>query len=438
MHRYTHDLSACLSGDGRDGHLSAAQFDAALQATEGALEQIRTWHKDGSLPLIRLPERRDDIEPSRQAAELFLRGARDIVLFGTGGSSLGAQALGQLAGIQVEGPPAEDQPRFHFLDNLDPTTMELLLRDLDLKTARFLVISKSGNTPETVAQMICALEALKTEGLDWNIEHHFLALSEPGDDKTNAVRRLSAMHGIPVLDHDPNVGGRFAVLSNVGVLPAIMFGLDPEALREGALDPLSPILDGAAPRDCAVAAGAALQFALAQHAGVTGSVVMPYCDRLRLFGRWYVQLVSESLGKNGKGLTAMAAAGPVDQHSQLQLFLDGPADKLLTIITTTPAGAGPRISSAYAKDPLVGYLANRSIGDLVDCQQRATIEVLTLQGRPVRVIHIDALDERSLGALKMHFMLETIIMGHLLGVDPFDQPAVEQGKVLTRDYLSTM
>ncbi len=438
MHRYTQDISSCLADDGRAGVISAGQFESALTATSGALEQIRKWHGTGTLPLLHLPHRRDDIEACRSAAELLMRGARDIVLFGTGGSSLGAQSLAQLAGIQIEGPPAESGPRFHFLDNLDPRTIEHLFRSLDLKTARFLVISKSGNTPETVAQMICALEALKAEGLDWNIEHHFLALSEPDDGDGNAVRRLCAMHGIPVLDHDRDIGGRYSVLSNVGLLPGIMFGLQPDALRLGAAGPLAPILEGAPPEDCAPAVGAALQFALAQHAGVATSVLMPYSDRLRFFARWFVQLVSESLGKDGKGLTALAAAGPVDQHSQLQLFLDGPADKLLTIVTSNVAGTGTRIASAYAKDPLVGYLADRTIGDLVDCQQRATIEVLVRRGRPVRVIHIDALDEQSLGALKMHFMLETIIMGHLFGVDPFDQPAVEEGKVLTKDYLSTM
>ncbi len=439
MHHYIQDITACLAADGRPGGVDDALFRSALEATQDALARIRKHYKDQTLPLLRVPERKDDLDASRLAVDTFIRGAQDVVLFGTGGSSLGAQSLAQLAGVPGDGSGRRDGgPRFHFLDNLDPHTLTMLLREVDLKTARFLVISKSGNTPETVVQMICALEALKEEGLDWNLEQHFLALSEPGDETGNAVRRLSAMHGIPVLDHDPDVGGRFAVLSNVGVLPAIMFGLDPAALRAGATEPLAPILAGEAAEHCAPAVGAAIQYAHLREAGVSTSVVMPYSDRLRIFAKWFVQLWAESLGKDGKGFTALAAAGPVDQHSQLQLFLDGPADKFFTIITTGVAGAGTRVASAYAKDPLVGYLADRTVGDLVDCQQRATIEALVRRGRPVRVIHIDALGEQALGALKMHFMLETIIMGHLLGVDPFDQPAVEEGKVLTRDYLSTM
>ena len=436
---FSQDISGCLSEDGGGAKVPRLQFEAALEATAPALGWIRDAHEDGSLPLLRLPEKRDDIAACRDAADALLRGARDIVIFGTGGSSLGAQTLAQLAGWRIGGPGHDrNAPRFHFFDNLDPQTMEHLLRDLDLKTARFFVVSKSGNTPETVIQMICVLEALKVAGLDWNAEHHFLALSEPGEPEKNSVRRLSGLHGIPVMDHDPKVGGRFAVLSNVGIVPAIMFGLDPVAIRTGAGAQLAPILSGESPDLCDAAVGAAVQYALHEHAGISACVLMPYSDRLALFTKWYVQLWAESLGKDGRGFTAVAANGPVDQHSQLQLYLGGPADKVFTIVTTGVAGAGPRVPGAYAKDPLAGYLAGKSIGDLVDCQQRATAETLVRAGRPVRTIHIDALDERTIGGLMMHFMLETIIMAHLLGVDPFDQPAVEQGKILTRDYLSTM
>jgi glucose-6-phosphate isomerase len=217
-----------------------------------------------------------------------------------------------------------------------------------------------------------------------------------------------------------------------------MLGLDVAALRAGAAEVLEPVLSGAGPQDCPPAIGAAVQVGLARHCGVSMSVLMPYTDRLRLFANWYVQLWAESLGKGGQGTTPIAAAGPVDQHSQMQLFLDGPRDKLLTIVTLEAADSGPRTDQAYAKDPLVGYLAGTSVGTLVDCEQRAAVETLIRNARPTRHIHLETLDETSMGALLMHFMLETIIAGHLLGVDPFDQPAVEESKVLTRDYLTGM
>jgi glucose-6-phosphate isomerase len=166
---------------------------------------------------------------------------------------------------------------------------------------------------------------------------------------------------------------------------------------------------------------------------------MPYIDRLGPFGLWFRQLWAESLGKDGKGTTPIRAQGAVDQHSQLQLYLNGPADKLYTIIMGEARGQGPR----YAKDQLGGdkaldWIAGRTLGDLLDVSQRATAETLARNGRPVRIIRVPTLDERSLGALMMHYMLETIIAADLLGIDPFDQPAVEEGKKLARQYLAEM
>jgi glucose-6-phosphate isomerase len=178
--------------------------------------------------------------------------------------------------------------------------------------------------------------------------------------------------------------------------------------------------------------------ALTRHHGLNAVIMMPYGDRLRLFSNWFAQLWAESLGKRGEGTQPVAAAGPVDQHSQVQLFLDGPADKLLTLIMPTTAGTGPLVPDSYRSDPLIGYLAGRSVGDLTDCQQRATAETFARNGRPVRTLAIGKLDVRVMGALLMHFMLETIIMGLMMGIDPFDQPAVVQSKILTREYLETM
>jgi glucose-6-phosphate isomerase len=179
--------------------------------------------------------------------------------------------------------------------------------------------------------------------------------------------------------------------------------------------------------------GAALSVALAQSKPIT--VMLAYADRLERFTRWYVQLWAESLGKDGKGTTPLAALGPVDQHSQLQLFIAGPRDKLFTIVTTGVQGQGPRIDADLAKLAGEPDFAGKTIGDLVAAQGRATADTLAKNGRPVRTIHIDRLNERSLGELLMHFMLETIIAARLMGVDPFDQPAVEEGKVLAKKYL---
>jgi glucose-6-phosphate isomerase len=166
------------------------------------------------------------------------------------------------------------------------------------------------------------------------------------------------------------------------------------------------------------------------------AVVMAYADRLQRFTHWYVQLWAESLGKDGKGTTPLAVLGPVDQHSQLQLFIGGPRDKLFTIITAAPGGRGPRIDGALAAAAGEPGFGGKTIGDLVAAQGRATAETLARNGCPVRTLHLDRVDEESMGELVMHFMLETIVASRLMGVDAFDQPAVEEGKVLAKRYLT--
>ena len=238
-----------------------------------------------------------------------------------------------------------------------------------------------------------------------------------------------------MLDHDPGVGGRFSVLSNVGLLPAAALGLDIAAIRKGAARALAPVLAKKKPAEVPAALGAALSVALAESKGKTISALMAYSDRLERFTHWYVQLWAESLGKDGKGTTPVGALGPVDQHSQVQLFIAGPRDKLFNVVTVGAAGLGPRMDGELARLAGEPGFAGKTIGDLVAAEGRATAETLANNGCPVRTFHIERLDEESLGELLMHFMLETIIAAHLLGIDAFDQPAVEEGKVLAKKYL---
>ena len=253
--------------------------------------------------------------------------------------------------------------------------------------------------------------------------------------KTNGLRDLLGKFRVPMLDHDTGVGGRYSALTNVGLLPAAMLGLDIAAVRAGAAIALAPVLTKKPATQVPAAVGAALSIALCESKWKAISVLMAYCDRLQRFTHWYVQLWAESLGKNGKGTTSLAALGPVDQHSQLQLFIGGPRDKLFTVITTDGAGSGPLMDGDLAKFAGEPGFAGKSIGDLVAAEGRATVETLAKNGCPVLTIYISLLDEAALGELMMHFMLETIIAARLLGVDPFDQPAVEEGKVLAKKYL---
>ena len=409
------------------------RFEETLARAAEALSFLRARHADGALPLLRLPERRDDIATILGYATLLRDGTSDVVFLGTGGSSLGGQTLAQLAGHGVPGVGAlRDPPRVHFMDNLDPDSWQTVLQRLPLQTTRFVAVSKSGGTGETLMQTIAVLDTLKRAGRDPH--DHLLGITEPAKaGKPNGLRELLSADRIQMMDHDPGVGGRYSVLSNVGLLPAAVCGLDIGAIRAGAADALAPVLAGKAPAEVPAAVGAALAATLAPSKPL--AVMMAYADRLERFTRWYVQLWAESLGKDGKGTTPLAALGPVDQHSQLQLFIAGPRDKLFTVITVQPQGRGPRMAADLAKRAGEPDFAGKTIGDLVAAQGRATAETLANNGCPVRTIALDRLDERHLGELLMHFMLETIIAARLIGVDPFDQPAVEEGKVLAKRYL---
>jgi glucose-6-phosphate isomerase len=417
--------------------VSAGTLKSALQRAENALDWLRARHADRSLPLLRLPDAHGDLETIRNAARQLADRATDIVILGTGGSSLGGQTLAQLAGFAIPGVGAlRVPPHLHFIDNLDPDSFGTMLAKLPHATTRFVAISKSGGTAETLMQTIAALSAVMGQGLQTRIPDIFLGISEPAKPgKANGLRDLLGKYRVPMLDHDTGVGGRYSALTNVGLLPAAMLGLDIAAIREGAGLALAPVLSKKPVTQVPAAIGAALSIALAESKGKSISALMAYCDRLQRFTHWYVQLWAESLGKDGKGTTPLAALGPVDQHSQLQLFIGGPRDKLFTVVTVDGAGLGPRIDGELAKLAGEAGFGGKTIGDLVAAEGRATSETLAKNGCPVRTIHIGKLDEESLGELMMHFMLETIIAAHLLGIDAFDQPAVEQGKVLAKSYL---
>lgn len=433
---YRQSLDNCFADKIGEGGLPEASYEAALGEAEAALDWLRGAHESGELPLLRVPARTDDLPRIEEVAEKLLDNTTDIFVFGIGGSALGAQALAQLTGWGTQAH-IQKGVRLHIPDNLDATTMDAVLTNADLRTTRFLVVSKSGGTVEPAIQTLAAMSALEKAGGGKYMKHHFAVLTEPAKDgKPNPMRALAEANDFPTLEHDPGVGGRYAVLTNVGLLPAHLMGLDIAAVRAGAASVLAQVLDGRPAKDVAPAAGAALAVAMAREKGASMSVVVAYADRLERFLAWYCQLWAESLGKDGKGTTPVKALGPVDQHSQLQLWLAGPKDKLFTLFLTETKGKGPEALAEIAAKTKFDFLGGHRIGDLVDAEQRATADTLVKNGRPVRTFTLPALDERTLGALFMHFMLETIIAGRMLGVDPFDQPAVEEGKILAKQYLA--
>jgi len=426
---YAQDISGCRAETLGARGLSPADLAELLERTRAPLDALRRGRDDGSFPLLRVPQRRDDIAAVKRALKDFRAGPRlkfrDVVILGTGGSSLGGQALVGLA------DPGTG-PLLHFMDNIDPASFAALFAALDPSRTGIVAISKSGSTAETLSQFVVCLDWLRRGLGDGALAARGIAITEKGD---NPLRRLAIRFGMSILDHDAEIGGRYAVLSNVGLLPALLARIDVAELRAGAAAAIAAALGAKTPAESPPALGAAVAIGLAERRGIAVSVIMPYADRLAAFGQWFRQLWAESLGKDGKGTTPVRALGTVDQHSQLQLYLGGPPDKMFTLVTTEVAGTGALIAGDLAADERLSYLAGRRMGDLFDAEQRATAESLIRNGRPTRVFRLPRLDARSLGALLMHFMLETIIAADLMGVDAFDQPAVEEGKRLARQYL---
>lgn len=372
----------------------------------------------------------------RAEARSFARAIADeeLVVLGIGGSALGAIALRTAllphGWNSLSRSARGGRPRLHVLDNVDPRTIGALLDQLDLARTRFIVISKSGSTAETMAQYLVLRERVERVGL--SAKDRFILVTDP---VRGALREIGVHEGIPTFTVPANVGGRFSVLTPVGLLAAEAVGIDTEAIVAGALA-MRDRCTGAALRSNPALAFAALQWRAHEEAGQGIHVLMPYRDALRDLAPWFVQLWAESLGKSSAegvavGPTPLAALGATDQHAQVQLFMEGPANKTITFVTVRDEGADLSIPTLDGTPESLRYLQGHSLGELLEAERRATAGALARAGRPTMTIELDRVDPWHIGGLLMFFELATIYAGALYGVDPLDQPGVELGKQLT-------
>jgi len=415
---YTQDITDCYTFNGLK-QPSAEKHNLLLE------ESVARICGDGELeipPALRIVEREDDLPELREIACAFQNDFADVVILGTGGSSLGGRCICAFAN--------SNKPNLHFVDNIDPVTFAELFAVLNPVSTGLLVISKSGNTSETLAQFNIFIQWFQKHLIPSEVSVRVKIITQP---RNSALREIGHKKNFDILNHDPNIGGRFSVFSLVGVLPALIAGIDVNAFREGAAATLAHIRKKR--NNSAPAQGAALKVAAANHATLATDILMLYSDQLFWFGQWYRQLWAESIGKDGYGATPVPFLGTVDQHSQLQLYLDGPSDKLFSVIMHEYQDIGMLVNSSVAGDVSLGTLEQRTLGDLIKASQRGTVDALVAAHRPVRTITTGELNVTSLGSLMMHFMLETIITADLLEVDPFNQPAVEEGKKRTKHYL---
>ena len=429
---FIHTLHSCfqdqLGINGVERNAFKYKRDRAAELLSNIHEKLQANH----FPSLTLYEDDDPkLEAILELATKIQSRFTHMVVLGTGGSTLCGQAL-----LGLFDSPDKDKAKveIHFADNIDSHSLEYRLNELPLKDTLFLAISKSGNTVETITELTLVIQTLTEQMGKEALKEHIYILSDPIEKavgKQNAIHEIAAHFDIPMLEHEPEIGGRYAIFTNVGLLPAAVRGMDIRALLQGARELRDGVLTGRNP-EMADAVGFHLSF---MQKGISANVMMPYIDRLAPLTRWIKQLWAESLGKQGSGTTPIEALGTIDQHSQLQLYLDGPKDKVFTLILLNQSGEGIRLKPEFLPTPLLDYLKDRTVGTIMQSAQIGTRDSLMHHNLPVRTLTFDTLDEATLGALAMHFMIETITVGMGLGVNPFDQPAVEDGKKRMRHWL---
>ena len=387
----------------------------------------------------------DDGDSARQAME-FARSLPPhidtIVVLGIGGSSLGGHAVYSALARPLDALRSRSPGmprRILFPDNVDPDTFSAILDLCPLERTVFNVVTKSGSTAETVAQLLVVADRLaKTLGAD-ALPRHLVITTDP---EQGPLRRLASEMELPSFPVPPSVGGRFSVLSAVGLVPAACAGVDVTGLLQGARDMRDRILAPETRNDVRQNPALMLAALLYLHHVERQrpmAVMMPYADGLYDAADWFRQLWAESLGKAvdlqgnevNTGPTPIASRGATDQHSQLQLYAEGPDDKVFLFLSAAQPNSELRLPSGRMGDaPEYSYLCGHTMGELLAAELRGTRASLTRRGRPSASIELTRLDAPSLGAFFMLLEAATAFSGGLYGIDPFDQPGVEEAKRL--------
>lgn len=392
--------------------------------------------EQGELPFYDLPFDREALAETQQLGDQLAGRFRNVVVLGIGGSALGTLALFRALKPLYHNLQSSDErqgrPRLLVLDNVDPFGFGEALDLLDPEETVFCVISKSGSTVETSGQFMLARQWVAARvGDQWR--QHFVLITDP---VSGSLRQLATAEKIIACPIPSGVGGRFTAFTAVGLLPLAAVGVDIAALLRGAGEMAArTTLPGLTENPAYL--NAALQY-LAYQNGQTISVMMPYSDRLRDIADWYRQLWAESLGKryalDGRevhvGPTPVNALGTTDQHSQVQLYMEGPYDKVVTFLAVENYDRD-LVFPAFPEAPHLDFLAGRTMAELIQAEQQATAVALTKNGRPNCTFILDRVSPENVGGLIYLFEVQTLFAGGLYGVNPLDQPGVEEGKEYT-------
>jgi len=380
--------------------------------------------RHGTSAFLEVPEDKHALGAVLDAASSTPDRYKKVLVLGIGGSGLGTVAA--LKALSPSRSPS-DVREVRVLSNVDPQSVSDAMEWFDPADTLLNVVTKSGGTVETLSQLALFAELIRDHGGKDALRDGLVVTTDP---ERGAVRAMASEIRCRELPVPPGVGGRFSVLTAVGLFPLALAGLDVRSMLDGAGQVVKGV-QGPASEAHPSARSAALHADLMVK-GLPIRVLWAYCDRLSSFGDWFCQLWAESLGKrtNGRavGQTPVRAIGSTDQHSLLQLFMEGPEDHCLTFLSI--GGPWPKVPvpDMGVLSPSLSEFGGKDINEVFDALRQGTMAALVSRKRPIATIHVPHLDERSIGALFAHFEIETALAGYLLGIDPFDQPGVETGK----------
>ena len=377
------------------------------------------------------------VKEIQQWVDQSVKGKYDhFVVLGIGGSALGNIALQKslkpINWNRMTKDQRDDWPTIDVWDNVDPDFIQSNLEVIDPAKTLFNVISKSGTTAEAMSNYLIVRQILLEKGL--SPKDHFVFTTDP---EKGVLNKIIEQDGIQKFIIPPSVGGRFSVLTPVGLISAASAGIDIEQLVQGAADAKNRLLDSSLQGN--PAAMIALHHMLFGEKGMTINVMFSYSNALVYWADWFRQIWAESLGKatdtDGNpinyGLTPVKAIGPTDQHSQVQLYNDGPNDKVITFLKVDDFNHQMTIPSLHTDIEALSYLGQKSLNQLIDAEQRATAYAVKNHGRPNMTVAFPVIDERHVGEFIFIYELATTLLGYMKQINPFDQPGVEDGKIYT-------
>ncbi len=429
------DIGHLLGSDGSEGFISTNEFNGYAQKYAGVFEQLKISLKERKSPLTLSLAEEDAIPGIKELAQKIKSKYENVLVLGIGGSALGARAVLQFLKGPFYNMEKHDEPRLFILDNLDPLLVDKLERLIDLKKTALIYTSKSGSTPETAAQFIYFYKKYKEAGGEIK---DIVIICDKAD---NGINHIALDLGCHLLHIPKDLPGRYSVLSSVGFLPSEIAGVDSSRLLAGARAVHRSIIDNPPENNSLFALGTCL-YELALK-GKAIHVLFNYSSFLFEFGLWFVQLWAESLGKrlsnNGEvvnaGTTPLTSLGATDQHSILQLFKEGPADKVIGFVKVESFPGNIHLSGEFPKEKEYSYFAGHTMAEQLGIEQLSTEMSLVGAGTPCYRIVVKDISPESLGALFYFYEALVVFSAGLWDINPYNQPGVEEGKNITYSLM---